>query len=175
MNLEMKPIRIFITVSFILHIVSLCAAAILYFMQIPLMPLFGLTRFQNEFFFVLPLMSFILTGILFVLHCGLTISYWFIMGHENKRVKRLRVVSILTFIFVIVISPIIISWNKIVDVSIIRATASDEQITLHYLQGMINSGLLIRSLAFSALLIAAAMSFYYCFIKKTDNIDTGNK
>jgi len=173
MNLEMKPIKIFINLSFILHIVSLCAAATLYFAQIPLMPLFGLTR-RNEFFYTLPSLSFIPIVILFLLHLGLTIGYCLITGHENKRVKRLRVASILAFVFVIIISPILIRWNNIVNLSILIAAESDEQITLSCLQDMINTGLLIRSLAFSALLIAAAMAFYHCYIKKTENVDAGN-
>ena len=170
--IKLKPIVILIRIAFILHIASLCVVGIMYIMKDQLLPSLVPPIFQNSTFVSLPPIVFLPIAVIFILHLILITNYWIIIGRETNRMNRLRVVSILSFIFVFVVYPLIDRLGSLLYTPIIQeATSIDRTTIIIGLRDMINVGLSIRGLSMSVFLIAASMAFYYCFIKKNENKD----
>ena len=99
----------------------------------------------------------------FILHLSLTIGFWKIIGNEYNRLKRLRIISIISFIFLLIAFPILTS-------SILETwLVSRHGIEVMFVRNVVSFAFMVRNFAFSILLIATSMSSYYCFIKKVEN------
>ena len=141
----------------------------LYFLQVPLMSLLRGQSFSGERFVSLPLIYFAPIIIIAALHFGLLFRYWIVMGREDDHVKQLSVLSILSFIFVFGVSSIINGlFYPVYNMYIAQKMGIRYMGTFATLNTLMNYGLSFRGLAFSALLIAAGMSFYYSYIKKIE-------
>lgn len=168
MKSELKPIRTLIMVSFALHVISLCVAIALFMLQIPLKHLMYssvLNLETIETFTTLPLMFVILITMIFILHLSLTIGFWKNIGCEYNRLKQLRIISIVSFIFVLALFPILTS--PILDMWLVSYRGIEEV----FVRNIVSFAFIIRNLAFSVLLIATSMSSYYCFLKKAESKD----
>ena len=172
MSFELKPIKWFILISFFLHIVSLCAATILFSLQRQFRPLFMDVQFAHidaaEIFVFLPWVFIARIIIIFVLHSFLTITFWRVINCENNQIKQLRILSIVSFIFVTIVVPLLARWTAI-DNLLAARNGLDEFAAIITIVHTVSYGLIIRNFAISFLLIAASISWYYCFIT-TKNI-----
>jgi len=182
MNLELKPIKKLITIAFVLHMVSLCVATILFMLQVQIrnfmVGTYGsfLRPGEDEFVF-LPPIFIVLIVIVFVFHCGLTVGFWKAISSENP-MKRLRFIGRLSFVFVLIVFPLLISMYD-AQIVLVQAeyhahwvsedwTLAGSWPALNILRTLdyINVALIFRNLAISILLIATSMSWYCCFTKK---------
>jgi len=113
MDFELKPIKKLIIIAFALHIIGLCVTAIIYILQIPLRHfVFGVHVISEGETFVFPHPTLIaLAAVIFILHCGLTIGFLKAVGGESN-LNLLRIISILSFIFVLAVLPIL-TWGNL--------------------------------------------------------------
>lgn len=169
MNFALSPIRKLITAALILHIVGLFIATILTFWQIPLGNLFAY-RHPDEVLFVFPtIISIVTITIIFACHCLLTIGFLNAINSEFDSVSKLKTTSVLSFIFVLLIFPIVTTVSLFLEHMFRLTTASIQHlIAYNILQRLMFWGLAIRGLGLSALLIAASMAFYYCYLASSD-------
>ena len=102
-------------------------------------------------------------GAYIILHCVITISFCKSLVNDSNKLHWLKTTSILSFVFVLVLNPILI---RVESRSTLPITPSTQALEAHIiLRQLISNGLIIRHFALSALLIAASMSFYYCIIR----------
>ena len=169
MELGLKPIKKLVTISFLLHVISLLVATIVFISQIPLIRFlypYGHGSWGESFVFLPPALIALIV-VIFISHCGLTIGFLKGIVCESNHLKRLRAFNIISFIFVLIIIPII-SWTNLENVLIMRFLTIDEWDALIPVRIIVSLALTIRNLAFSVLLIAASMSWYFCFCRKTE-------
>jgi len=173
MNFNLKPIKKLIMASIILHIIALCAAAILLvFLQRPLWPLFTSTNFPEGGALFLP--PFILIApiiVIFILHLCVTISFLRAIKCDNSHLKQLHTLSIYSLIAVSAILPVLyFVWGYLEHFLAFQSfSTADGFLVFIALRNLMAFGLIIRDISMTVLLIAASMSWYYCFIKKTEN------
>ncbi|MCL2587818.1 MAG: hypothetical protein FWD84_00235 [Oscillospiraceae bacterium] len=177
MNFELKPIKNLMRISLILHIAGLCIAAIfLVFLQRPLWPFFTGNLFPEESTLFFPsLRVTVPIVVIFILHGCVAIGFFRMIRCINNKLEQLRTLSILSLIAVSTVFPIIsFAWRYLehflVDHS---AMTFDEVLAVNALQNLMAFGFVIRGIAAAVLLMAASMSWYYCFTKKTKNKETG--
>jgi len=163
--------------SFVLHIVSLCVAAILPILIITSDFINRSGHFGELIFIVLHPVTVVPIVIIFILHFSLTIGFWYAIKlytvDENCHLERLRTIYILSFFFILAVLPIL-NWGLIETMFITRNFTASELTSFFSTRNAINIGLSIRTLSMSLLLIATSMSWYYCFTKKNKdaNINT---
>ena len=164
MKLTLSPIKKLITIAFVLHIVSLCAVVVVTAFQVPLSSIYTTLELT---FMLPPLISIATISIIFIQHCALTISFWKSLVPESSRLYQLKTTSILSFVFVLILSPILAMVEaRFIFFGILSAHAFEARVVLRQL--ILNS-LIIRSFALSALLIATSMAFYYCILARPAN------
>jgi len=162
MNLALKPIKTLITASILLHIASLIAVAIIIALQIPL----GTTFFMDDMLFVLPHpIAIARIAIIFIVHLVLAASFYKPINVNDA--ERLRTLSNLSFIFVLIVLPILVNAFTRVENLLLSFQGSQYFASSNVLRALMFYGLSIRTMALSALLIAASMAFYYCFLIKS--------
>jgi len=176
MKLELKPIKNLMRISLILHIVGLCIAAVLLiFLQRPLWPVFTGNLFPEESTLFFPSLIVVVPIIvIFILHCCVTIGFFKLIHGINNKLEQLRTLSILSLIALSTVFPIIsFAWRYLEQFLIFRNQPPFDEIMASYaLQNLMVFGLVIRGISAAVLLIAASMSWYYCFMKKTENKET---
>ena len=171
MNLTLNPIKKLVISSMILHIAALFIAAIfVVFSQRPLWPFLTGNSFPEESTLFLP--PFIIIApivLIFLLHCCLTMIFLKTIRCENNHLKQLRPLSILTLIAVPAVFPILYTvWGYLEHFLIARNTSAfDDFLINNALRTLISFGLIVRDISMSVLLIAAAMSWYHCFMQRT--------
>jgi len=171
MDVALKPIKRLVVGSIVLHIVGLSVAMIfLVFLQRPLWPVFTGRLFPEEstvFFPSLIVMAPI--AMVFILHCCLTIGFVRMIGCRNGHLKQLRMFSVVSLIAVSTVFPIIyFVWGYFEHFLAFRnIPTSYDVFAFSVLQNLMAFGLVIRGISMSVLLIAASMSWYYCFMKGT--------
>jgi len=176
MNFELKPVKKLIIGSIILHMAGLfIATTLLVFFQRPLWPLFTGSLFpEGGTLFFPPVIASVSTIAVFIFHCGLTIVFLRVVNYRNIHLKQLHTFSILTLIVVSAVFPISsFVWAYLEHFIIARSMpTADMFLALSITRNLMAFGLVIRNISMSVLLIAASMSWYYCFIKKAENKET---
>lgn len=172
MDFALKPVKNLVIIAFAMHIVSLLAVAAIYVWQAPIIS----SRHWDaptEGVFVLPSPVFVVISlIILALHCALTISFWKTMAREDICLKRLRVISILSFIFVLAVNPILLHIEVFLSRFFISWQDIDYWAAFSTLQSFVFYGIFFRGFAFSGLLIAASMAFYHCRMMKLKGDNT---
>ncbi|MCL2621080.1 MAG: hypothetical protein FWD97_09135 [Defluviitaleaceae bacterium] len=176
MGIELKPIRNLVMVSIILHLVGLFVSTVmLVFLQRPLWSLFTGQVFPEEATLFFPPAIVVVPIIaVFILHCGLTMGFLRMVNHADSNLKQFSIFSILVLVAVSIVFPIIsFAWSYLQQSLIAHSVPTgDEFLAFIATQQLMAFGFVIRSISISILLIAASMSWYYCFTKKTENRET---
>ena len=159
----LKPIKIMVILSFALHIAGLAAAVIVTFFQVPLGEIFAY-RHPDEIIFVLPsaLLTIQIVAV-FAMHLLLTIGFWRAINGEKP---GLRTMSILGFIFILAVVPLLFGIVPIFDNLFASFNGINYLVAYNILQTLLSFALTLRGFGFSAMLIAASMAFYRCYILK---------
>jgi len=172
MNFELKPIKKLILGSIILHIAGLCVSLLLLlFAQRPFWPIYTGSHFpEGSTLFFPPVVVSAPIILIFILHGCLTVVFLRVLNYGSSHLDQLRILSILSMIVVAIVFPIVsILWGYVEHFIIARTIAgTDDFLASIILRNLMSFGLVIRGVSISVLLIAASMSWYYCFIKKTD-------
>jgi len=172
MNFELKPIKKLIIGSIVLHIAGLCVSMILLlFAQRPFWPIYTGSHFpEDSTLFFPPVVVIVPIILIFILHGCLTIFFLKVLNCGSSRLRQLRTLSILSMVVVAIVLPIVsILWGYVEHFIIARTIAgTDDLLASIILRNLMSFGLVIRGVSISVLLIAASMSWYYCFIKKND-------
>ena len=173
MNPSLRPIKRLITISFALHIIGLCVAAMFFIFQRPLRPVIiitggvGLLRAEESVY--PPLLLIVIIFMIFALHCSLTIAFLRTINRRSNPAEQLHLLSFLSFFVVFLLVPVLTSGFVETVLFLFATRGVDEFIAMDYriaVSGILSFGLRIRSLAMSILLIAASMSWYSYFINK---------
>ena len=165
--LPLSPIKKLVLASVILHVVSLFVVILLVFWQTPLISYFYMAPLPGEEMFVLPSAATIAAiAVTFVLHWMLVLSLLTAMKQNEVRLGQLEVTSILVLVFLLFVYPVLIYASSQLSMIFASRQGVSYMATLMSLQSLMYYGLAIRGFGLSALLIAASMSWYYCFITK---------
>ena len=151
-----------ITISFVLHVASLFFVAAMVALQVPLG---NLLLFHNDGLpFVFPQRIALATMFaIFATHCTITINFWKAMSSEHS---RLNVLSWLSFIFVIIVQPLLVHVSGFLELRL-AGTWGVNYMTAHiHLRQLMQFGLAIRWVALMIFLIAAAMAYQYDFTRQ---------
>ena len=165
MNHALSPIRKLIIISFALHTTSIFAVVLLIFLRGPLMSYFY--GFAEE---ALILPSSVITAPIaatFILHCVLTALFLSAVQNEVDQLAKLKILSIISLAFVVIVLPFLLSAVTIITPFFHGRLGVDYLAAQSTLQFIISFGLIFRGLGLSALLMAASMSIYYCFLNKS--------
>ena len=161
MKTGLNFIKKLIVAALALHIVSICTVAFVIVFQRPLSRLY-----ITHHLFVLPSISSIATiAVIFILHCTCTLGIWKALGN----LLQLKTVSILSFIFVLLLNPLLIRIESFIYARNLHMTEPHTLQAHIILRQLTFNVLAIRSLALSILLIAAAMAFYHCILAKNED------
>ena len=157
---ELRPIWTALTVSIILHSVSLVGVALAYLLQGMIIPLF-MSHSPMDREFILPTVSTMVTiVIIFGVHLGLVIGFRNALesGHE-----RLKPLGIATFVFMIV-PGILGTIAHFFDRHYYFRYGSERLAMLLSMQSAASFILSLRWAAILILLVAASMAFYYWYV-----------
>jgi len=151
-----------ITISFVLHVVSLFVVAAMVALQVPLG---NLLLFRNdEVPFVFPQRINLATMFaIFATHCTLTINFWKAMSSENS---RLNVLSWLSFIFVIVVQPMLMYLLNSLEFRFVGMWGINYMTAHLQLRQLMQHGLAIRWVSLMIFLIAAARAYQYDLMRQ---------
>ncbi|MCL2421948.1 MAG: hypothetical protein FWD03_08835 [Defluviitaleaceae bacterium] len=167
MPLSLTPIKNLIIASIALHIASLFAVAILIALQHPLGTLFTTEPLP----FTLPTsITIITTLIFFMIHGAITFAFWKALNPDalSNPLQLLKTASILSFVFVIIIIPVLSHISAWLEMVLRLTTYSVQILTAHtILRQLMFYGFGIRSLALMALIVAASMAYYYCLVTES--------
>ena len=166
-GIKFKPIKTLLIISLVLHIISLCAVALVYIYQAPLIAVLFINDAGFNDIFISPhLLTLIPIAIFFTLHCALTYGFLKGMQGETLPFNSLRTLSVLTIILTIFVIPIG-NWILVSRESFLMSQVGTDTFDV-FIQTriLVNHAFTLRSLALSILLIAAAMAFYYTHLKK---------
>jgi len=165
MSLSLKPIKTLITASIVLHIASLLAVVFVVMLQIPLSEMFGFTV-RGEILFVLPrAIPVARIAIIFTLHIVLGVIFYKPLNSND--ITQLNTLSILSIIFVTFVAPLLTNVLQHIETFLMARHGTQYLASQISLRMLMIYGLSIRTLSLSALLIAASMAFYYCFLVKS--------
>jgi len=171
MNPLLKPIKTMNIVSFALHTAAMFFAALLVSLRYTIIPYFYTHQsFQDAFplpslFIIIPIVLF------FALHAILTTLYWKALQNNTE----LKVVSILSLAFVIVIVPLFSTVLAFFAAHFHARYGVDYMIAQNILHSIINFALTLRMFGLSALIVTASMSLYYVhYLKAQQKIGEHN-
>jgi len=171
MSVELKPVKILAIGSIILHAVALCALMILpVALQRPLWPFFADVHFLEESTLsFLPLIVIAPIVVVLILHVGSTLAFVKLLNNEDEHLEQLRVFSIVLMVAVAALLPIAgFIWTYVEHATIARlGMGSSDFVAYIVMRNLMNVGLVVRGISISVLLIAAAMAWHFCFIKRS--------
>ena len=168
MNQELKPIKVMIAVSFILHIVGLIVVSVIFMLQRQILPIFVGYYPEESTFVFLPTLQIMAIAIIFILHLVLTMGLFnAVKANEFTQIKAMSIVS---FIFTAFAVPAILIFSTYFgNFFATRNMSVNELSAVFSLQNLIGFGLLFRELSMAALLVVSGMAWYYCFVKNIKN------
>ena len=176
MTFTLNPIKKLIMIAFALHIISLSAVIIVTIFQIPLSSFYTTHPFGEPLFIMPPLISIVTIAVIFILHFAFTVCFRKILACEYNNLHRLKLISILSFVFILILNPILINLETRFISFIPYITSSlqvhEAQIILRHLMSI---SLTVRYYALSVLLIATSMAFYYYILAKPSKALESNK
>ena len=160
-HFAMSPIKKLVIVSLALHMLSLGAVVMIVVLQRYLSVLFFS---PHSWEFVLPALSCIaMIAFVFIIHVVFTVTFWQAIHSEENRTGRFKVISILVFVCVIVVIPIL---QQVETLFAVNMTGHLFMLEYLVLRNMISYGLVIRGFGLTGLLIAAGMAIYYSYLAK---------
>jgi len=163
-SFAMSPIKKLVMAAILLHVLSLFAVIIIVVLQRYLSVMFFSP--QASEFVLPPLTSIVSMTVKFIIHAVITVAFWQTIHSDYNKVIRLRVLSILGLVFVIVVNPVLHYVETWLSFQMMSHRFMMEQIAL---RNMMFFGLGIRGFGFTALLIASGMAIYYCYLIR-DNV-----
>ena len=174
-NHALNPIKKLVMAAMILHVASIFAVAVIIALQVPLRRLF---MWNADDLFIFPSAIYLTAQtIVLVVHWILTLSFWQVVKPESiynngEESNRLKTLAILSFIFIIIVLPIILNVSSILDMRFLSFRGGIEYIASYsVLLTTMAYSFFLRSLGLSLFLIAAGMSYYYWHLNKNESSD----
>jgi len=164
---NLKPLKILTVVAFVLHVVSIFAVVVVTALQVPIKNFLHFSHRQQGALFIMPSMIFIAAAtVALVFHAALAAGFMRNFSCDYASVRRLKIVSIITVIFVVIVQPFIESVSRRIDITLLSRSGldyfSEAIVTMNFLYNV----LVIRFIALSVLLMGAAMSLYFCYLQR---------
>jgi len=105
-----------------------------------------------------------------MIHGAITFAFWKALNPDalSNPLQLLKTASILSFVFVIIIIPVLSHISAWLEMVLRLTTYSVQILTAHtILRQLMFYGFGIRSLALMALIVAASMAYYYCLVTES--------
>jgi len=168
MSFALKPIQKLVTLSLILHVISLFVVAIIVVFQLPLKNLIIIDIGGDiPIPFVLPnVIAVARMIIVFIIHLILTIIFYRTIKNNDIDINSLKTTSILSLVSTIIIIPMLSRILTRIEMWLLPWHGFEHLSSQTTINFLMSYGLTIRDVALSILLIAASMAFYYCYLVK---------
>ena len=167
MAFELRPIKLLTMASFALHVVSIFIMVAIAALQVPLKNFFHFSFRLESATFIMPSALFIAAAtIIFAWHTVLAVNFFRMATGENVCFRRLKVIAVVTVIFVGLAQPFIDSVFRRLDITLLSRQGTDYFVEAIIVLNWLHSVLFIRFIGLLVLLMAAAMSLYFCYLRR---------